>query len=266
MMTMKNMIEMDTIEVLAFVADTFKSTLVKLTEDYVAVAPKHHKYVLLVAHADVFHTSKRKVEEHGDIIFASGCDDRIGVYAVMELHKALRHTALLVTNYEEVGGLGAMMACHDPEVRRIINNCCYIIELDRRGFLSYVTYHDIPWELEKLYRKKFSRAVGTFSDIAVITDITKRPSLNISIGFYGEHTQYEYAIKSQTVTTINILKEVLSNEPKRFKDIKNIRDRYRRDVFPRNYWGGHSSLRHDGEGPKNKRKDKVKKEGRWWEW
>ena len=152
-----------------------------------------------VAHIDTVRTKKDKmnlVVENNVISNKSGilgADDRAGVYGLFKIYEALsggqKIPSLLFTNYEETGGLGAKSFTDAYDKLEDVN---LFIELDRKGTDEYVTYVDVSDEVEK-YIESFGyiSSIGSYSDIADLTEHYLIPAVNISIGYYSQHTNKE---------------------------------------------------------------------------
>ncbi|MDR3209715.1 MAG: hypothetical protein LBT36_03715 [Oscillospiraceae bacterium] len=149
--------------------------------------------VLLVAHLDTVHRQPVQsilYSRDGTLMMSPegiGGDDRAGVFAVLEIIKSVRCHVLLCED-EETGGHGAREFARDrlcPEVN-------YIVELDRRGGNDAVFYEcDNPAFTDFVLGFGFELARGTFSDISVIAPALGVAAVNISAGYYNEHTRHE---------------------------------------------------------------------------
>lgn len=200
----------------------------------VFVPGKRKDAVLLVAHVDTIAADSPKLkvgfgseeypvffsdtriktcnEEGNPVLYGLpiGADDRAGVAALWYL-KDLGHS-LLVTNGEEYGTLGSRYLMSSKKMAAIIQNHQFMIQFDRRGSNDYVTYEVGTKEFRKFIRKQtgYSYAPGTFTDIAVLArDIC---GVNLSIGYYGEHTPNEILIVPEWINTVEIAKNLLSQE------------------------------------------------------
>ena len=90
-----------------------------------------------------------------------------------------------------------------------------LIELDRHGPFQFVTYDD---DSEKLaaYIAKFGwkRDVGTFSDIAFFGPAWNLPAVNLSVGYYNEHTYEEYIDLAEMEESTRRLKLLCNSQKK----------------------------------------------------
>ena len=194
--------------------------------DAVYVPGKRKDRVLLVAHADTVFPVPGKHEvilddgdiyRSGDMDYGLGADDRAGC-AILWLLKNSGHS-LLVTNNEEIGSLGAanIRDIH-KELFEELNDHQYILEFDRRHAKDYKVY-DIPVTDE--FKSFIEDSTGyTEADKYSSTDITrlcgKICGVNLSVGYYREHEPEEYLVFSEWMNTLNVAREMLKGEQRKF--------------------------------------------------
>lgn len=151
--------------------------------------------ILLVAHMDTILDAPPKqiyYDENKDEMFSLnggiGGDDRCGVYAIMKILERLK-PHVLFTEDEEIGVVGA-----SKTVKKLLKpDIKYIIEFDRRGSNDCVFY-DCGNEEFINYIESFGfiTEYGTFSDISVLSSAWDIAAVNLSSGYYNEHTYKEY--------------------------------------------------------------------------
>jgi hypothetical protein len=94
-----------------------------------------------------------------------------------------------LTDGEESGGSGARAACKTlstPPVRALI-------QLDRQGAHDAVFYDGKPGALlDYVAQWGFSLASGSFTDISLLAPAWELAGVNLSVGYYRQHTQAEY--------------------------------------------------------------------------
>ena len=159
--------------------------------------------LLLQAHVDTVRTknSKLKLMNFRNVLFNSegilGADDRLGVWiALTVLNLALKQGLpipnIIFTNGEESGSDGMKTLCKQI-VAKQVSHINMAIALDRRGSTEYVSYNHLPKEVGT-YIETFgwTEHTGSYSDISVFTEKFLIPSVNISIGYYGQHTANEH--------------------------------------------------------------------------
>jgi hypothetical protein len=175
--------------------------------------------LLLIAHTDTVHKNPPRAihyDPDARVLWAPhglGADDRAGVYAIASL---LRDTTLrphvLFTDEEETGGAGADLAAltlEPPAVRALI-------QLDRQSARDAVTYHCHCPRLDKYVAAHgFTSASGSFTDISILMPEWGIAGVNLSIGYYQQHTRGEYLCLPEMERTISAVKRMLVSPPKR---------------------------------------------------
>lgn len=170
--------------------------------------------ILLVAHLDtvwdeppVIYTDKEKnlwTSKVGGL----GADDRAGVFAIMKLLQLGYRPSVLFTTGEESGGLGAMSFVKDFPEPPVPTK--YIIEIDRRGRGQAVFYdcgnQDFVDYVETF---GFVKHKGIFSDISFVCPQWDIAGVNLSAGYYKEHTEYETLRVEDLLATIDKVKNML---------------------------------------------------------
>lgn len=190
--------------------------------------------VALVAHLDtVFKTPPHDIyyDKNKNVMWSPdglGADDRAGVYSIIQIIKAgYRPTVIFVTD-EEIGCIGAMnLAREIDEPPAAIN---YIIELDRRGSDDCVFYDCRNYKFESYIESfGFVTNFGSFSDISVICPNWGIAGVNLSIGYYNEHSFIEHLNISQMFNTISKVKKMLdvSKESEPFEYIPVFKKNYK---------------------------------------
>ena len=150
--------------------------------------------VLLVAHLDTVHhqtvrdicySAKRRIVMSPQGI---GGDDRAGVFMILQIIRRARCHVLFCED-EEIGAVGARVF-DQSGIRPKVN---FIVELDRRGRNDAVFYGCCNLEFTSFVEQfGFREAMGSFSDISIIAPGLETAAVNISAGYYEEHTRYEY--------------------------------------------------------------------------
>lgn len=200
---------------------------------FVYIPGKRRDRVQLVAHADTVWDDRsadpepNKFMEDNGIYRPSGliplrglgADDRAGCALLWAL-KDLGHS-LLITDGEERGRLGSRFLMEDPANRDIaeeINRTHgFVVQFDRRNSRDFKCY-DVGTDE---FRSYMARKTGyTEPDRSSFTDITtlcrRIPGVNLSIGFYNEHTAQEYLVFEEWMNTLSMAKEWLSGPLPRF--------------------------------------------------
>lgn len=173
--------------------------------------------IALVAHMDTVFTKPPKeifYDKECGVLWSPmglGADDRAGVFTIIKiLQSGLRPTVIFTTD-EECGALGAEAMVKDiPEAPCKIN---YIIQLDRQGSSDCVFYDcDNTAFVDYVETFGFIEAYGTFSDIRVICPVWKIAGVNLSVGYYNEHSVSETLRVRALLKTIERVKQMLKVE------------------------------------------------------
>jgi di/tripeptidase len=165
--------------------------------------------ILLVAHLDtvyshppkhIFHDTKQNIVWSPEGI---GADDRAGVYAILQIIKHYKPHILFCTG-EEMQGFGAKKIStllSPPHVK-------FMIELDRKGLNDAVFYNcENQKFIDYINSFGFVEDFGTYTDIKfLLWDIA---SVNLSIGYYYEHSLREYLKVNEMNLTINKVEKIL---------------------------------------------------------
>ena len=177
--------------------------------------------ILLCAHIDtVFDNPPTMIftDPEEEVIWAPqglGADDRAGVYAIMDIIMSGFRPSVLFTTDEEIGCLGA------KELVRKYPKCPFknikaIIQLDRRGYCDCVFYgcdnkHFTAW----IESAGFVENEGSFTDISIICPKWGIAGVNLSVGYYLEHSNAEFLRLKELDKTLVKVKTLL----KRIEDI-----------------------------------------------
>lgn len=193
--------------------------MLKKTHDEVTVADGYVYAqgifpVLLVAHLDTVHEKLPNMivyDQTQDIISSPngiGGDDRAGVYMIFEILK-LFNCSVLFCEDEEVGGIGAGKFAKSELASELHFN--YIMEFDRANANDAVFYSCANDEFEKFITKDFYKTnYGTYSDICDVAPALGCAAVNLSCGYYKEHTKDEYVVLSEMENSIRAACDILA--------------------------------------------------------
>lgn len=190
--------------------------------------------VLLVAHADtvwdknympelldtpqrISYIGGRYYNSNPRSLTGIGADDRAGC-AILYLLRNSGHS-LLILDGEEHGQIGAhYLKDEHPEIFKEINEHSFAIQFDRRNATDYKCYN-IPVTnnfKNHLYRTLGYRNAGTNSRTDIVVLCENICGANLSVGYYGEHTEYEILHYKQWLNTYKKVTEMLSCEQKTY--------------------------------------------------
>ena len=198
--------------------------------NFVYIPGTRQDRTLLVAHADTVWDKEycgrdfkqELVEEDG--VFKGkhsdcgiGADDRAGC-AILWLLKDMGHS-LLIVDGEEYGQIGSRHIRDEyPELFSELNSHSYIIQFDRREDKNY-KYYNLPVSQEFIdfiegetgYYNSGNRSL---TDIVVLCrDIC---GVNLSIGYYLEHSPKEHIVFEEWLGTLEIAEAILSKKQQKF--------------------------------------------------
>lgn len=172
--------------------------------------------IALVAHLDtVFPIPPEDIyyDREKNVIWSPqglGADDRAGVFAIIKIIRSGLKPHIIFTTDEEIGGAGAKKFVQD--FISPMGDMKYLIQLDRAGTNDCVFYNCINEEfIDYVESFGFIERFGTFSDISIICPAWRIAGVNLSIGYFDEHSISEtFHINPFLATidkTINMLKD-----------------------------------------------------------
>ena len=175
--------------------------------------------IALVAHMDTVHKISPYeffYDERKQVLWSPqgiGADDRAGIYAIIDIIESGYRPHIIFTEDEEIGGIGA------KEVTKIYPDCPFeelkcIIELDRSGKQDCVFYECDNKDFVKYISSfGFKADIGSFSDISIIAPEWEVAAVNLSVGYYHEHSLGEYLNIRELENTIQKVKNILQRSP-----------------------------------------------------
>lgn len=192
--------------------------------------------VALVAHMDTVFAPPKYVEYKKGIMSSTtglGADDRAGVYGILHLLKNGFRPTVIFTEDEEKGCVGASkLVKANPRLE--VN---YMIELDRQGADDCVFYDCNNIEFERYVEKfGFILSYGSFTDISELAPHYGVSAVNVSVGYYGQHSTREYLVISELAITLHRVSKMLASESTKFVYIPFIYS-YKSNKFTK-YYGG----------------------------
>lgn len=170
--------------------------------------------IALVAHLDTVHITQTKSLYHDQekkVLWSPqgiGADDRAGVFAILDiLRKGYRPSVIFCCD-EEVGGIGASKLV--LKYPKPFTDIKYLIELDRSGYDDAVFYRCNNTAFKDMILDHgFQLEWGSFSDISIIAPKWDVAAVNLSIGYYNEHSLGEIWNYAQTFETIDKVIKIL---------------------------------------------------------
>ena len=156
---------------------------------------------------DLYYDTKKNVMFSPDGL---GADDRAGVFAIAQIIRSGRRPHIILSTNEEIGCVGAgelaKLACPFPELR-------YVIQLDRRGAEDCVFFDcDNRDFVNYVEQFGFAEAYGSFTDITEYCPAWGVAGVNLSVGYYNEHSASEVLFVSHLFNTIEKVKKMLDEK------------------------------------------------------
>lgn len=223
----------------------------------ILVTPKGYpKYSLVCIHMDTINDTEYteleliKFDIKGDYISLAddsschclGGDDRCGIFIALELIKARTPYAFGFFYDEEVGGAGSRRA---SPVINALEGVTAFIGLDRRGFDELALYGYDNSELVDLFeRRGYFKAKGSFTDASNLSSLSDKrlACVNLSVGYYNEHTPKEtinVTAMNRTLKTLKDMVKELSSKPFFVDDTTLYKSLYRSELYY-SYWDNNS--------------------------
>lgn len=166
--------------------------------------------VLLCAHMDTVHACiphqiHVNLNKKSQTVISAeegiGGDDRCGIYMVLQI-AAKRKCSVLFLEDEEIGLVGAGKFTEHPLSWDL--NYQYIMEFDRANRNDAVFYEcDNPDFVSFIEKDGFYKeAFGSCSDISEIAPHIGCAAVNLSCGYYNQHTKTEYVIWEEMLSSV----------------------------------------------------------------
>lgn len=195
---------------------------VEITRNYIYA--KGDIPIMLVAHLDtVFNSPPIKeiifYDPEAQVMWSPyglGADDRAGVFLILNiLNQGYRPYILFATD-EEIGCQGTKkFLLNFPSPPQDLN---YVIELDRSGIDDCVFYNYNNEDfIDYIESFGFYKDTGSFTDVKMISNVWHVPGVNLSVGYFGEHTCTEMLFLAPLVKTCQKVIKMLEMPPVHFE-------------------------------------------------
>ena len=152
-----------------------------------------------------------------------GGDDRCGIWTILNILDETDYLPYIVfCEDEEIGCIGSSKFAKTEYVKELKNYCKFIVEIDRRGNNDIVFYEDENYEFHEWVANVtgYKEAIGSCSDIIYLSEGSDISSVNISSGYYDEHTLEESIVVEETLHTkdavIKLIQEGVKDEVEQF--------------------------------------------------
>lgn len=190
-------------------------TIVKIDPTNSFIIAKGDIPIILVAHMDTVFPGLRKTidiyyDQEKSVLWSPdglGTDDRAGILMIMNMLKSTTYRPwILFTTNEESDLKGAQLAT------RLKLHPNFVIELDRQGRGESVFYQCDNKEFEDYINSfGFYTCRGSYTDISILCPIWECAGVNLSVGYYDEHTYIEHWNADDFLYTYNRLLNILED-------------------------------------------------------
>lgn len=182
-----------------------------------SIQPDYHNGIVFSAkrNAKWYFTNKWNNQIHR-VGIGIGADDRAGCYIAWKLRE-LGHS-ILITSGEEIGCIATRRLMNDDHWSKEINNThSFAVQFDRRG-RNDIVFYDVGTKQFAKYVKEntgYKPQEGFSTDIKFLCkDIC---GVNMSVGYYDEHSADERLSISQLENTLAITKHWLTQPTPKFQ-------------------------------------------------
>lgn len=187
--------------------------------------------VALVAHADTVFKNPPKeffYDEVKNVMWSPdglGADDRAGIFAIMKIIALGQRPHIIITTDEESGCIGANKLV--GKMKSFPAPLKFMIQLDRRGHNDAVYYDCGNAEFESFITPfGFITQYGSFTDISILAPAWDVAAVNLSVGYFDEHSVSEHLYIDSLFNTIDkvqtILQKVVIDSTVPFFDYKEL--------------------------------------------
>lgn len=169
--------------------------------------------IILTAHMDTVHTNlpKEIVYEDGKISSPQGIggDDRCGIYMILNIIRE-HDCHVLFFEDEEYGGRGSQKFVKTETCKSLEGKINYAIALDRANANDAVYYNCNNKDFVKFIEQNFwEMAYGSYTDICEICPEIGCAGVNLSCGYYNQHTFNEYVVIKEMRRAIKEVKRLI---------------------------------------------------------
>lgn len=138
-------------------------------------------------------------------------DDITGIFVIIKLISAGYKPHIILTEDEELGCKGAEKLIK-KNAKSPFKELKYLIQVDRRGTNDCVFYDCCNLKfIDYIEKFGFKEAHGSFSDISVIAPSWGVAAVNLSVGYYNEHSYQEVLLVPALLATIEKIKNILDD-------------------------------------------------------
>lgn len=182
----------------------------------------HMDTVFAAPPIDIYYDTNKNVLWSPDGL---GADDRAGLFAILQILKTGLRPHIILTTDEEKGAIGASALVQSGKCP--FEDLRFVIQLDRRGSDDCVFYDcDNPEFTRYIEDFGFVENWGSFSDISVLCPAWGIAGVNLSVGYYDEHSISETLHAGALFSTIKKVVKILSTPTENIPAFKYIKRAY----------------------------------------
>lgn len=145
-----------------------------------------------------------------------GLDDSFGIYICLHCLVLFPNLKVCFTTKEERGCIGAERASLNVD---FFDDCRYLLQADRHGNSDLITHtngmnvtseeflSDIAPLMDKYH---YTKEIGTMTDIGTLKENINLSAVNISCGYYREHTDHEYGDLIAFRNCLNFIVDIIN--------------------------------------------------------
>lgn len=138
----------------------------------------------------------------------AGFDDKVGLFLIIKIVESGLLPHIILSTNEETGCIGAGALAKEPCPFEDLRYC---IELDRMGHNDCVFYNCDNYDFEKYVETfGFKTDWGSFTDICRFCPSWGIAGVNLSVGYYEEHTTNERLYVKPMLRTLSRVKKMLT--------------------------------------------------------
>lgn len=210
---------------------------------------KGNEKIALTAHMDTTKTVNCKLREpvkdfyeekiDGKHVISSpqgiGGDDRCGIYVILKILETTDYRPTIIFNEdEEIGCIGSKKFKNSKFIKDL-EDLYFIVQIDRRGRNDAVFYQDTNEDFHKFVTEStgYIEKSGSYTDICQICPACKVAGVNLSSGYYNEHTEYESVILEELENTYEATKKLIKDGIERKEQFEYKERKYDYSTFRR---------------------------------
>lgn len=184
------------------------------------------QYPCIVAHMDSVwdFAASREIIKTNDVLTSTylgepcglNADDSNGILVALQLLETLPNVKVCFTTEEKSGGFGADKAAQNID---FFYNVKYLIQADRKGAHDLIIYtnnvttasDEFLKDIKAIKNKyNYISAKGLFTDIGILSNKLGISGVNVSCGYYNEHTVKEYCNIIELQNCLNFIYEIIT--------------------------------------------------------